>query len=457
MFFLAWRLPGAPLQDGLASRLDALLRGPKAQRTEIGDAVLVVWSPAGVRWREGGIAACAVSFAAAEAPSGHPVLSLTEEGVSVSAPPFPQYPAYYVRGPGDGFLLVSSRLEPLVRLFPEAPLSARRLACWIRWSSGVTDLDVGGTAYAPIRRIRGGEQLRACRRHGVVIQRELPSVAPRYRHGAPAQVAHELHAQLQGTVDRLVGGAKRVAVLVSGGLDSSGVLALAARSPASVQREVLAISAQFASPKDDRPYFRDLIRAVGTPTVVLSARDAGTWLPRSMCIDAQPLNSTGSLMLMLSRAALDSSAGVTLHGGGGDTVMGGPLPFAQLARRGRPLAALLGAWRMRLPWRMSPIGRIQSLVISPLLPRIFLRRRRRRALRASWLTPRSSSLLESCRRATEQPPNALPDTPDAWMRALVDDPEHADAADFGGQMLASTGNAPSMHSWTSISFVSCWS
>ncbi len=148
-------------------------------------------------------------------------------------------------------------------------------------------------------------------------------------------------------------------------------------------------------------------------------------------------------MIMLAHAAADWHADVPLHGGGGDTLLGGPLPFAQLARRGHPLAAVAAAWRLRVPWQMSAMGRVRSLVISPLLPRAVVRRRRRRALGAAWMTHRSLSVARDVSSSFEyQRAQDLPDTPDAWMRSLVDDQEQADVADLGGQILASTGNAP---------------
>ncbi len=279
MFFLAWWRPGAPLREDLASRVHALLDDHRADRANTPNATLAAWSPAVLVRSDAGVTACGIPFAENRIPQGHPFVSLAGDEVRLVAPALTEYPAYYVRGHNDDFLLVCSRLAPLVRLLPDAPLNARRLACLIRWSSGVTDLDPGGTIYAAIRRIRGAERL-VTSGGRITADRQFPRVGRSYGKGTPADFAQALLNHLRGAVSRLIDPAKRVAVLTSGGLDSSGILALAAaHCRGATPRELVAVSAQFASPKDDRPYFRALMSALGTKSLGLAARTRAGGFP----------------------------------------------------------------------------------------------------------------------------------------------------------------------------------
>jgi hypothetical protein len=452
MFLVWWVRPGARVPEALGASVRAIIDAPGGVCVEQAGAVLGVWPAAHLERGDRGATAWGAKGAGSGlVPQGHPFIRLEDGSVTLAAPPLPEYPAYYVRGPGDQYLLACSRLAPLARVLPEAPLNSQRLAYMLCLGSGGEDPDPSATVYSGIRRLLGAETLVADDR-GISIARQIPTLARQYRKGKPLDLATELRHHLDEAIGDLIGDAQRAAVLVSGGLDSSGILALAALRCATTRRELTALSVQFAAPADDRAYFRELVDVLSVTPTVLSARDTGKGLPRSLCVDAQPLNSTGSLMIALNQAAVDHRAGVTLHGGGGDTILGGSLPLAQLARRGHPIAAVTAAVRLRLPWKTTPLGRVRSLVLSPLLPRALLRRRRRRYVQADWMTTRCRALVERCRQAAERSPRTLPDTPDGWMQSLCVDQGQADFADLGGQILDATGNAPS-DVFTNLRFV----
>jgi hypothetical protein len=409
-------------------------------------ATLAVWSPAHLERRGNAATAWAVSGGGGRPPPGHPSVRLEGETLILAAPPLPQYPLYYVRAQDDRYLLVSSHLGPLASLLPETPLNAQRIACILRWWAGLVDPDRGGTVYTGIRRLLPSELLTAGP-DGVHVERSLPRIGRSYRQGRVEDLAAELRDRLDAAVGRAIGSSARVAVLVSGGLDSSGILALAAaRCRGATPRELSAISLQFKGPGDDRPYFAHLVEALGVTPVRLSASDAGKWFRQSLCADKQPsCGRSGTYLEMLFYATVASlRADVALCGSAGDGICGGPLPFAQLARRGHIIAALNGALRIRVPWPMTWSGRVRTLVLRPLLPRAVLRARRRKADHGGWMTPRLRALVEPCRDAAERAARPLPDTPDEWMAELCegDDWDLPNIADVGGQALAVTHAAP---------------
>ncbi|MDP9034835.1 MAG: asparagine synthase-related protein [Myxococcota bacterium] len=369
-----------------------------------------------------------------------PTLRFQPNLLSAAAGPLPQYPFYYVRAPGDEYLLVSSRLETLANLFPDAPLDAERLVSLIEWT---VHLDSSATVFRPFRRLRPCESISAGER-GIWLERKVPRIATSYRRAASKDAAAELRFRLDAAVGRGIGDSKHVAVYTSGGLDSSGVLALAtARCRGATPRELSALSVHYAAPGDDRGYLSELTDALGVVPLRLPAVAAGKWFSRSLCADGQPvvLSSTCFDLLLCSKAS-ELGADAILTGVSGDRICGGLLPFAQLARRGHPLQAIALALRVRLPWSLSAWGRLRQLILSPLVPVPLVRLRRRRAGRAAWMTSLFWRLLARVREAARYSAGPLPDSPNEWMTELCERDMLPDVADLGGQVAALTGCAP---------------
>lgn len=439
MFLGVWWSPGRPPSQHLAARVRAALEEPGAIRVEGPSTALAAWPPALLSRTEDGTATVhAASRTTNESLSGHPRVRLEQGSITVSAAPLPQYPVYYARGPSDEYLLICSRLEPLASLFPHAPLDAERLVSLMAWG---VDLDTDATVFAGIRRLRSCETILATP-DGVRLTRAFPHLAKTYRRGRVADLATEMRYRLDAAVERAIGDSRRVAVFVSGGLDSSGVLALAAaRCRGASARELNAISIQCASPGDDRPYFNELMAALELTPIRLSAGEAGRWFRPSLCADAQPMVlSSTCLSMLLCATATDVNAEVVLSGVSGDTICG-PVSFAHLAKRGHLFAAMNAALRVRVPWPMSPLRRLRELVFSPLLPSALRRIRRRHAAGPTWMTSRSRRLFARSRQAAGRSIR-LPNTPDEALEDLFTRDQLLDGADLGGQVAAVTGCAP---------------
>ncbi len=440
MLFAAWWQPGRALPEPLWSAVSGVLQSPGAARFAVANAALAVWLPYSLE-TDGPAATVWPGPRSESMPlPGHPGVCLVRDTLTIAAGPLPQYPLYYARGIGEQYLLACSRLEPLASLFPQAALNGERM---VSLMEGGVDLDTDATVYAGLKRLRPCETIVAGRGE-VRVTRAFPHLRDTYRRGKVEDLAAELRHHLDAAVGRAIGCSNRVAVFVSGGLDSSGVLALAAaRCRAACGREVEALSVQHPGPGDDRPYFTELTTSLGLPPVRLSPRDAGPWFARSLLVDAQPVASPSlCLGVLLGTTAVERGADVVLTGTSGDRICGGPFPFSNLARRGHLVDAASAALRVRIPWQMSPARRLWSLVFSPLVPPALRRMRHRFARKPHWMTRQARDLLGRCRTAAERHIGALPDTPDAWMERLCTWDYLLDNADLHSQLATVVGCAP---------------
>jgi asparagine synthase (glutamine-hydrolysing) len=372
----------------------------------------------------------------ADDPCG-PLIRLDERGLTCTVGPFPQYALYYYRAPDDSFFACSSSLELLVETFSSGRLNVERLANLLVW--GTPFSDPAATPFREVRRVLPGEWIEVGP-GGLRIERRIPRVGSSYIRASTQDLAQALREHLDQAVERAIGRARHVAVMAGGGLDSSGVLAVAvARCRGASRRELAALALDYAAPGDDRPYLAELSRALGLVPLRLKPSGAGPYFVRSLCLDAQPsMLATVPLSIQVQEAARNVGADVALSGVSGDTMLGGlPYAFALLAARGHPLRALAGALRVRLPWPTRPVRRVRDLVLSPVLgarqPSWLRRMRAMRRQQPPWLTRRFTKLIESSsvpRRDT------LPDTPDEWMAFHCNSHILADAADLANQISA---------------------
>jgi len=437
--FAVWRRRGRALPEPLASRVKCLLEPASGSFVE-GVWGLIKTCPPACLKREGSTAIAWAAANGAEAPPpGHPTVRLENDTLTVAAGPFPQYALYYSRSKDGDFVLVSSSLERLARLRPEGALRAQRLLSYILWTAA--DPEADATVYAEILRLRPCQTL--VLGPDVRSRRDVPRLGVTYRKAKPEDLAVELREHLDAAVARAITPARSVGVLASGGLDSSGVLATAAAQCSRTTKALTALAVRFSGPGDDRPYLDELSSALNLIPVSLSAEDVGRWFLRSLCVDGQPAAvSTMSFDLALCSACTDRRLDVVLTGGSGDVICGGPIAFAQLARRGHVVSALHRAVKMRVPWPTTAWGRMRSFVLSPLLPRRLVRRRRRKLYRAAWIPGGFQALLDRSREASEVSLAEVPDSPDAWVARLCNGSGMSDVAEGATQQLALTGCAP---------------
>lgn len=247
---------------------------------------------------------------------------------------------------------------------------------------------------------------------------------------------------LREAVACAVAGHGRVAVLASGGVDSSALLAATlAEARGANAREVHAIALDFAGPGDDRPYLADLARALDIVPVRVAPESGAAYVRRALVCDEMPYPSADAgYTWALLEAARNRGAEIVLSGIGGDDLFDGdPEVFADPAAGSLPLR-LLRAARLRSPWGEPGVSQAWWYALRPRLrPHVPRALRRRRALatwraRWPWAGERLAAFLA---RRAEEVADAAPDG-GAYER-FVTQPHLARVLDLREQLAVASG------------------
>ena len=328
---------------------------------------------------------------------------------------------------GDGALFAEHE-RAIVQLLPSCPNPDRlALAQWIE--RGTTPSR--RTLFEGVRRIPPAHRARLCA-GTVAIE---PYWRPRYEGtavGSRETIAERLRVAAFAAVERAAEGARRPAVLLSGGLDSACVAAgLAERSKSA--GEALALSGIFPQhpETDERELIEATARHTDLPVELIAFDDRASVLaPALEHIERwslPPVTPNLFLWKPLMARARELGVDATLDGEGGDELFGfAPHLIADMLRAGR----LVAAWR--LTRRIPEVGadadtrmRLRALRIygvRPLIPAAVKRNRRRRAGARS--RPPGSSLLPPATVSAlleledEEPARGL-DGP-LWWRSLAE-------------------------------------
>jgi asparagine synthase (glutamine-hydrolysing) len=363
-----------------------------------------------------------------------PEVHLSLEGLRITAGPVPQYPLHFY-DPGDRSLFVAcSQLRPLREILPHT--SALHIDRIIELASWQTPLEPRATVFRDLQRLLPCDSIEVDDR-GPRLHVSVPPADPEAASEDVERLASGLRDRMSAAVASAMGDEKRVAVFVGGGLDSSGMLALAlARAQITGEYDVKALAEVWASPGDDRPHLDALERHLGITAQRLPARCAGPWLARSLCMDDQPQSfPLASLDLLLLETAAEHGAQVALAGHSGDELFGGSLSFAPAVLRGHPLRALRAALELEVPWRASPGQRLVQWYGGPLMipftPRPLLRAWRLRRSRQPWMRPRFVERLEACACVRQ---GRTQRGPDATLAAFLTHPFRSESATYWGQL-----------------------
>lgn len=362
-------------------------------------------------------------------------------------------PLFYAPVEG-GAWIACSRLPPLLRGLGAAPRVAPDHLAFL--ATGLADPSVEATVFdgvarvAPCTAIRleaGSAPVRRKRPHRVLAERVGVDVE---------ELAEELWRRFEEAVARAIAGARKVAVMVGGGVDSSGLLAMTVALARGASRkeacEVVALAMDYRARGDDRPYREALARHLDIVPVTFDPREASPWFDASLVLDEQPYAlAAGPMEQLLARRARALGADVLLAGYLADEILAGDLRSLGSARGGRGAFArgvslargVSRAARIRLPWPTSARARVAGFVVKPLLkphaPLALLAKRTRSAGEGDfpWVGEVGRRALEAhaAWAAREAPPTTAVERFARFERSAL----YADYADMRGQVEAETG------------------
>jgi asparagine synthase (glutamine-hydrolysing) len=236
-------------------------------------------------------------------------------------------------------LCFAGEIRHLLALLPRRPApDPVSLAHWLAMSNRPGS----ATLYAGIRRLNPGAML-LLGRDGV---REERYWEPRFSEPlatSEPHLAHEVRRTLDRAVGRRIDAEGLTGVLMSGGLDSASVAAVAARQ---APGRVSAYSGVFPEHPtvDESGLIDELRQTLHLPGITAEVRAGGLLASALEAVNAweTPLLGWGDFWtLPLLRAAAAAGVGVTLGGDGGDELFGARSHLlADRLRAGHPLQAL---------------------------------------------------------------------------------------------------------------------
>lgn len=217
------------------------------------------------------------------------------------------------------------------------------------------------------------------------------------------EAARVLRETLRAAVDRMLGSARRVAVLAGGGVDSGGLLALTVDWAKRTGGSAFAVALDFEAAGDDRPHMRALEAHLRCEVIRVNPRDSGHRLALLAGVDAAPLCwPTAAMEIEMMTRARENGAERVLTGGGGDQLLNGnPRALATLVGY-RSLREALSTARSLRGFE-QPRSPAVSWVVRPLLATVFprsvrvARARLARIVVPAWAGPLLRAFIETQR------------------------------------------------------------
>ena len=334
-------------------------------------------------------------------------VTLREDALEVSRPGFAR--AAFVADLGGGDVLVSTSLRDLVEKLPEARTDLDELTDFVAGQAG------GGThertMYRGVTRVRAQTR----RTFGDRGARTESLPAPRPVELRADRLLADVVELLKAAVARSCGSASRIALPLSGGLDSSGVLAMLRE----LGHRPLVFTMDFEGTPDDRPHVAAIERFLGEPIVRFSPTELARHVPTLLTDLAQPTSLPNTAFeLGCAEKARELGAEMWLTGLGGDDTLSGNMADYASELFEFPLRTVLGTLDMRVPWSISPRVRLQHWLVEPLFPRPLARlmARRRARIYRRFFPFAGSRLAAALRHYDEVHTNELPGVADPEAR-----------------------------------------
>jgi asparagine synthase (glutamine-hydrolysing) len=254
-------------------------------------------------------------------------------------------PLLYVHA--NGALWIASELRALQRAgAPLGPIDRSALADYL----ALLYVPAPRSIWSNVRKLPAGHQLVADAR-GVKVERYWAVPRPGRQREAPSGSVEQTRELLEETSRLRLRSDVPVAVLLSGGIDSAVVTALAARHAGSPLKT---FSVGFGRPDDELPEARALAERLGTDHHEIVVREnAQTEASRAFAAFSEPFGDSSAVPCVEVYREISKHVKVVLTGDGGDELFAGygryrqvaSLPWLPFADRLVGPLAHLPAWR----------------------------------------------------------------------------------------------------------------
>jgi len=334
-------------------------------------------------------------------------------------------PLFWRELPGGGFAF-ASETAALLKFDPAPSLNERRLAL-MGLSALTGSLEPETTIFSGIYRLPAAQLLTVAQTGRRLREYWRPDPEARLRFPSDTECGDALNALLREAVEARLPKATPPAALLSGGLDSSALVALASRSLGDTGRRLLTLSAvtdkeSYGQAPDERQHIEVFKSIPNLDMRFINASGCGPF------DDLEALVAPGSLpscsfqhflYTALTREAASTGARIVLDGHGGE-LSASCYPagwLAELLFRGR-LVALGGELRAARRSGIGAWGVLRTQLIRPLLGPGLLRalgRQRKPDPRIAWplrqdfvrdvLSSDAADIIEQLERKLEPGPN----------------------------------------------------
>ncbi len=232
-------------------------------------------------------------------------------------------PLYYARQ--DGWLLWASEVKGLLAsgMIDAAP-DVRGIDYFFNFFCMPTDR----TCFDQIRMLPPGHYARV--QDGSLSLHQywdldFPDRGAEQRFGNPNQAASELHTRLRGAVRRRLVGEVPIGCYISGGLDSTVILALSSQERGEAVPS-FTIGLDNSGPTDERSKAQQSAEILGSPITIVNATEAdiASAFPRLIAAGEGPvLDTSAACMLLLADANRAMGNKIALTGEGADELLAG--------------------------------------------------------------------------------------------------------------------------------------